>query len=117
MLRLCGDGWKDVLRELFKEEIGRLNTPNTKNIQDLFLNLLQLDVSNILAPKSERLKNFISLRGEIAHKGVKAGHVSYQEVLAGYSLIQTIVDELDNSLAEILKERFGKIPWKRRAAL
>jgi hypothetical protein len=78
--RLAGGGWKNVLTEhkvdLFKEYIGKLNTPKPKQIDGLFAALIGVvSVSaswqwhKTTADKAiQKLTALVELRGSIAHR-------------------------------------------------
>lgn len=115
-LRLSGDGWRDYLREHIEKRLGQLNTPNVDNITDLFSRVVGIDVGPILAPHTQGLSDFISKRGDIAHRGADAGHVSINDLQADYDFICGLVVELDNAIIEPLRQHTGRRPWNRRAA-
>lgn len=93
--RLAGDGWRAVLQthreDLFKEYIGKLNTPKPKQVDGLFLSLLGMpSIStrwawhNVSKEKtSEKLNKLIELRGAIAHQ-VAAGKAVPKAMVSSY---------------------------------
>jgi hypothetical protein len=93
--RLAGTGWRDVLvahkDELFKDHIGKLNTPKPKQIDSLFASLLgipSLSVRwrwhNVPAAKNiTRLNELIELRGAIAHR-VAASKAVHRKTIQEY---------------------------------
>ena len=116
VLRLSGDGWKDYYIERTNLDIQSLNTPSSKNIVDLFKKLTDIDVSSVFSPIDADLDKFIKKRGDIAHKGSRAGHVSMKDLEADYEFICGVVSNLDNYLIEPLLELSGTRPWYRRDA-
>jgi RiboL-PSP-HEPN len=105
-----GDQWKDFYLDIVSEEIGKLNTPKTQQINDLFNRYLGIDeiCSNY---RETTLDDFISFRGEIAHR-MKAKEYLKLDIFKGYvKLINHLVEDHDIYLYKYLKGLAGKTPW------
>jgi len=99
--KLADDGWRDVLKsrlaELQEERNRRLNTPKTAYIDELFEDAVGIPkVSaqwrwNKMSAKraKEKLDEFVSLRGEVAHRGRALENVSKAQVRAYYRHVKT----------------------------
>lgn len=114
-LKLCGQGWKQVYIDGVKEDVSKLNTPKFGNIKDIFSKWFDHpDISQVWTNPTDDLNDFVSLRGEIAHRGASAGYVTIKELTDFSSLIQTFVNETDSGLSEHI-EKIGfnkKKPWR-----
>lgn len=113
-LRLAGTGWKQCLRNYAKSVVGGLNTPSSANLNPLFKRLCGLDASEALDPVSIQLNEFIAKRGDIAHRGAQAGHISITDLDADFEFICSLIDRLDNYLIVPMREIVGYQPWNRR---
>lgn len=113
-LRLAGDGWKEYYRDRATENLSALNTPSAVKVTDLFNRLVGVDVTPVLEPISDRLTAFISKRGDIAHQGAQAGHVSINDLDADYILVCEAVRDLDNFLITPMRTIIGRQPWNRQ---
>lgn len=115
-LRLAGDGWRGYLSDHIEVKLGQLNTPSASNVCELFKAAVAIDMTPILDPYSQALRSFISKRGDIAHRGADAGHVSINDLQTDYDFICALVVELDNAIIEPLRAHIGRRPWNRRVA-
>lgn len=113
-LRLAGDGWKQYYRDRASENLAALNTPSAVKVTDLFNRLVGVDVTPVLDPISARLTTFIGKRGDIAHRGAQAGHISINDLDADYELICNAVRDLDNFLIDPIRAIIGHQPWNRQ---
>jgi len=113
-LRLAGEGWREFLREKVRTKIEQLNTPNEVNIADLFARNVGVDVHPLIDQHEAALAAFISKRGDIAHRGAQAGHVSINDLAADYDYICALVRDFDNHLIEPVQAIAGRRPWNRR---
>ncbi len=114
VLQMAGEGWRTYLSSLATAEVASLNTPNKTNLDDLFDRFVGVDTAAFLAPHENALRVFISKRGDIAHRGREAGHVSINDLDADYDFICGLVRDLDNFLIEALRPLIGRRPWNRR---
>jgi hypothetical protein len=100
---LAGDGWRDTVRngfEALREARNRkLNTPKAQNIDGLFFSALGIkDISSSWHwPKKmtverarQKLDRFVTLRGEIAHRGSASRSVTKAQVVDYYEFIKKI---------------------------
>jgi hypothetical protein len=114
-LGLAGDGWKDMLRDIVRSRVAALNTPDVPRVSSLLRDCAGIDLVGTLGPHTNRVTEFVRKRGNIAHQGVRAGHVGIAELDDDYAFICSLVTEIDNALIAPLRERLGYRPWNRRA--
>lgn len=97
-LSLAGDGWREKAREAILIEVRALNTPKPKQVDGLFATTLGIeDVSsswswhrNRSGEPVERLNEFVTLRGAVAHGGV-TGSVNKINVTQARDLVERII--------------------------
>jgi hypothetical protein len=109
--KLAGDGWKtltlDRVAVLARESV--FNTPKPAQVDDLFLksiglmNLSEHWISPEPEPDSslslsESLKDFVTLRGAIAHGATPRVEISKQAVSAFYQIVSRIVEKTDEAV-------------------
>lgn len=114
VLRLAGDGWKQYLREHAEKKLEELNTPNCANVTDLFKKFVGINVEPVLGNHEQALLTFIGKRGDIAHRGAQAGHVSINDLQADHDFVRALVVELDNEIIQPIQVASGSRPWNRR---
>ena len=114
-LKLAGTGWKILFTDLVNKRVDELNTPSCEKVVDLFADLCGVDLSDILGPVDEYLTRFILKRGEIAHRGANAGHVSIVDLEADYQFISRMVCEVDNALVNKVRVITRARPWNVQA--
>ncbi len=113
-LRLAGEGWKQYYESRANENLAALNTPSAAKVGDLFFRILGINVQPVLGPISDRLGAFITKRGDIAHRGAQAGHISINDLDADFELICNAVRDLDNFLIDPIRDIIGYRPWNRQ---
>lgn len=121
---LCGEGWKQVLKDrlerLQEQRNKRLNTPRTQNIDDLFL--LALGLSSIssswrwarkmtVTRARKKLDKYVTLRGEIAHRGASAKSVTKAQVEDYFDFIKRLVTKTDSTVNLHARKVTGKLLW------
>jgi RiboL-PSP-HEPN len=121
--RLADKGWRRVLSsrlDALKEERDRqLNTPKTKQIDDLFERALGLPGiskswhwGRMSARRAgDKLDEFVSLRGSIAHRGSGAAAVRKHQVDDYYDHVKYLVDRTDARISEVVKAATRRAPW------
>lgn len=121
--RLAGDGWRDVLTrrlaQMAEERNRNLNTPKSVQINTLFANTL--GVENVAESwtwtrmsagrAQEKLDDFISRRGDIAHRGTAAESVTKKDVTNYYNHVKELVDCTEKRIATALHESTATAPW------
>lgn len=121
--QLAGDGWRTVLsarlQRLQQERNRKLNTPKTQQISDLFGSAVGIDDvpkkwywAGMNAQRAQdKLDDFISLRGEIAHRGSAASSVTKDQVSDYYNHLKRLVDQTERHVADVIGQSSGKAPW------
>lgn len=121
--RLAGTGWRSVLEEhkddLFKEYIGKLNTPKPKQVDGLFNSLLGL--SSISSKwfwhtvphdkACQKLTQLIELRGAIAHQVAAGKPVSKALVFDYMWFIYRLAVISSNRVRAFVFARTKKVSW------
>lgn len=115
-LELAGDGWESLYRNHAKETASAFHAPKSSNLNLLFRNFLGVDdFSRWWSLGHREIDNFVSIRGEVAHKGSDARYVNIND-LKGYLLkVKQTAIEVDNELTVYLCENTPgtERPWKR----
>jgi hypothetical protein len=121
--QIADKGWRKVLTgrlSTMQEERNRqLNTPKTNQIDDLFERALGLaEISRSwhwgrmsAGRASEKLDEFVTLRGAIAHRGSGSGSVTKHAVDDYYEHVKRLVAKTDARVGDVVKEVTGKAPW------
>jgi hypothetical protein len=116
---LAGDGWKSyVVTRLGKLELERnrgLNTPKAKNIDSLFADGLGMSSlsdawhwSGMGAPQATRkLDDYVSLRGDIAHRGSATSAVGKNRVRNFLSHATSLVGMTDAAVNDFVASECG----------
>jgi hypothetical protein len=121
--RLAGERWRTEMTsyrdDVLRKYVGPLNTPNSKNVDDLYRDLIGLE--NLSAnwkwhkmPASDltrRLKEFISLRGDIAHRNDSHRTVLKFDVLSNADIIARVAAITSNRVRDYLNTTTGTFPW------
>lgn len=116
-LQLAGDGWKDVFLELINFHLfgdSGLNTPKPHKINALFKKLLgyEEDVTKDWRINHNKIREFVELRGLLAHRVKFEGYIKKNEVNELMTLVNHAVRNTDQSLLEHLSHITLYQPWK-----
>jgi hypothetical protein len=121
--QLADKGWRKVLSSrlaaLKSERDRQLNTPKTTQIDDLFeraLGLAGISKSwrwgRVSARRAgEKLDEYVTLRGSIAHRGSGSASVRKHEVDDYYDHVKYLVDKTDARVSDVVKSVTGQAPW------
>jgi len=121
---LSDDGWRQVLQarlaRLQKNRNRRLNTPKFANIDELFLTAIGItEISkswrwtNMTASQARtKLDKYVTLRGEIAHRGTASRSCSKQQVDDYFAFIKRVVGKTGGRVNTHVKKATGKPLWK-----
>ena len=115
---LCGEGWKKILKtrldNLRDQRNRKLNTPRTQNIDDLFLQALVLSsISSswkwskkmTIDRARNKLDKYVTLRGEIAHRGIAANGIKRLVSKTGGAVNSHVKKVTGKPLWELLRRR------------
>jgi hypothetical protein len=120
---LAGDGWKqalhDNLSEVLARTIGALNTPKTKQVNELFektIGLKNLSSSwkwkgRTVSQASKAIDDLITLRGSIAHQVKTSSAVHKKHADDAMELISRIAAKTSNVVRVHVHKQIGKYPW------
>ncbi len=121
--QLADDGWRSVLSvrlaTLQANRNRRLNTPKTAEIDDLFLSTVGVNrISSrwywqgMAVDKARtKLDDFVTLRGQIAHRGQASGKPSKFQVEDYYGHVKRIVGKTGGAVNSAVKKATGKEIW------
>lgn len=123
--KLSDDGWRIYLRahlEEMKEERDRkLNTPKTKQINDLFKVAIGIDniskswswARKMTAERaSKKLDKYVTLRGSIAHRGADNNTVKKADVVDYFEFTKLLVSKTGGKVNSHVKTITGKPLWE-----
>lgn len=120
---LADGGWRGVLQKRLKrlqdERNRKLNTPKTGNIEELFekgLGITQISASwtwNGMSrtQASKKLDDYVSLRGQIAHRGSGIGSVRKSQVSDYYEHVTRLVGKTGGRVNSTVKKSTGSGLW------
>jgi hypothetical protein len=116
-LELAGDGWKSLYRNHVTDTLRGLNTPKSVNLDPLFKKFIGVPaLSSWWSLGHTEIDRFVSIRGDVAHKGRDASYVTINNLKDYLAKVTQTALEVDNELTEYLcivtpgTER----PWRRR---
>lgn len=114
-------GWRGLMQSYKTDLVSSLNTPKTENVNDLFRKLLNLSkissawkwqrMSSERA--ATRLDDFITIRGEIAHRVTRKEAVYKGLGISYLTHVEKLVGITDTEVAEHLKSSLAlpSLPW------
>ena len=116
-LALANEGWKEVYRSYAELETDYLNTPNTHQVNSLYYRYLGKEdfIESLPRIDNEDLDDFISDRGEIAHKGRSAKYIRIGDLRNDKQMVEDLVREVDEYILDYLTELNpdSTQPWYR----
>lgn len=116
-LELAGEGWRSLYRNHATEVLKGLNTPKSGNLDPLYKRFLGIEeLSECWSLGKTTINDFVSARGDIAHKGSDAHYVTINNLKTYKEQVKSTVLYVDNMLAEYLCEKTPGVerPWRRR---
>jgi hypothetical protein len=116
-LDLAGEGWRLVYLSHAKELVMGLNTPKSNPIELLFKRLTGwANVTECWSCGPDYINEFVSVRGDIAHKGSDADYVRLSTLREDYRVnIAETARETDNAACDYIHViATGNRPWRRR---
>ena len=119
-LELAGYGWATVYDNHVCQTVSGLNTPKSTTLNPLFKRLLGIEtISASWSIGADVLNEFVTARGDIAHRGRDAGYVTIGRLHEYRSQITRTVVDTDNAMADFIQVNSsdGRSPWRRRNSL
>jgi hypothetical protein len=113
-LYLSGDGWKQVYQDHVDTLLNALHTPKSGKLNDYFKRLLGVEkISAVWKLSENTLDAFVSVRGDIAHRGRHADYVTINDLNTYRDQVRQYVVETDNAISAHLKAATKKTckPW------
>jgi hypothetical protein len=120
---LAGNGWKTVLAnnasDILQGMTGRWNTPKSEPVQKLFEKALGITnitshwhwTKNPVTHTTKKLDDFVTLRGEIAHRQKPKDSVHKNDGTGFYDLVCRLADSVDDEVKKVLYQATGKNYW------
>ena len=115
-LELAGAGWERVYSSLVQEVVGKLNTPKAGPIDQMSSALVGWkEPSQAWVLGRAFINEFVSIRGDIAHRGSDANYVRIGALREYRDGVLATVIQHDNAAAEFVRDSTnGRFPWRRR---
>jgi len=113
-LELAGEGWRAVLLDHAESKVNSLNTPKAGPVNQLFNKLLGVEeLSACWNIGADAVDEFVSARGDIAHRGRHAAYVRIWQLDAYRNSIRSAAIDTDNRVAEHIRDNFpvNRKPW------
>lgn len=117
ILKLSGDGWKNIYIESARKESEKLNTPKSEQIGILCKNFIGIEnISANWAIGPDGVNEIITKRGEVAHRGRDAEYITITSLQRFKNRLCYTAIETDNFISTYLKQTLGlgKKPWRAR---
>ncbi len=123
--KLAGNGWKQVLSDhkesVFKQYVGKLNSPKPKQVDGLFHSLLGMSgISSHWHWKgmsaeqcTKALEDLIELRGSIAHRVKGSKSVTKATVRKNLKLVYRLSVITSNRVLAYVHAKTRRNPWPR----
>jgi hypothetical protein len=115
VLKLTGAGWKLFYETCATTACEKLHTPKFGNVTDLLHDWLGVDPSQLESEwrhDRDDLNAFVTLRGEIAHRGADATYVRVTALRHYREMVDELTVDTDRYLANYLQDVCGKRPWR-----
>jgi|GEM_PF-5024851 len=117
---LAGNAWKTEASMWVLRKVGKLNTPNSDNVDDIYEERLGLE--NVLgacgwhnydaAKVRASVNEFVhDIRGEIVHKGVTLGPLHKGGVESWRDLFVRLVNKVEAAVESKFATEWGVAPW------
>lgn len=116
-LELAGNGWERIYLGHVNEAIGKLNTPKSGPVDELYRRLLGWENPSTSWTRGHiYINDFVEIRGDIAHRGSDARYVRIDALREDYRVgIPATVIEHDNAACDFVNDNSnGPRPWRRR---
>lgn len=113
---LATSKWTQIYREVTNLEVKNLNTPKYAQIKKRYEDLLNVsDIGAAWSISTTDIDQFVSLRGDIAHRGAQGPYIQFGELLRHESKISKCVIDTDNYLHQHLYSivKHKKQPWQK----
>jgi hypothetical protein len=115
-------GWKDLLQahrdEIVTKSLKGFNTPKTRQVKELFSDLLDLDVTSNWVWKDMTfeqagtlLDEHMIIRGNIAHRTRHSTRVQKRTAKAFLKHVALLVEKTDETVEHHLRRLTGEAPW------
>jgi len=114
--QLTTPDWKRIYLDALDVRVRALNTPKHANLKAMFLDFLNVpDIGTCWGGGTQVVDDFVSLRGEVAHRGGQSRYIRFGQLEAYEASMTGCVLETDNFLSDHLKTLVppGRRAWYR----
>lgn len=108
--------WKNVYLTAVRKRTDDLNAPKHKNLQPLFQDFFAIpDIATYWMGGATPVDDFVSLRGEVAHRGGQAQYVHFSALRNLEVDVAAWVKQTDNALTDHVRTLVTpyRRPWNR----
>ena len=115
-MKLAGAGWKQVYERMTENACNRFNTPKSDKLDKLFFDYVGLkNVSRSWTYGYTEVDDFVSRRGEVAHRGSDSAAITKDQLRHFKVVIAKTVSDTDDALYSFLKSTsvLGRSPWQK----
>lgn len=103
--------------EAVRSKTDGLNTPKHKNLKPLFEKAFAVpDIGTAWTSGIQAIDDFVTARGEVAHRGGQAKYVHFATLTRAVTLVSDSVVETDNFLSDHIRPLVSppRRPWNRQ---
>lgn len=114
--QLTTSTWTDIYLDALRKRTEALNTPKHENLQPIFEAFLDVpDIATFWPSGKTPIDEFVSLRGEVAHRGAQSTYVHFGQLTKYEQEVTAWVTATDNSLSDHLHTLVtpNLRPWNR----
>lgn len=116
VLELSGYGWRNIYISYCENETRLINTPKATILDPIYKKYIGLEsLSNGWSLGSNTIKDFVSVRRGIAHKGRSSGYITLIKLIEYNDCIKFTAKEMDNYICTYV---YGLVnstiqPWRK----
>lgn len=112
-IELADDGWKNLWKGYAINDTDNLHTPNSQKLNLLFKRNLGIpEYTRLWLPNTkQKIDEFVSDRGEIAHNGSKAKYIRINSLKRNKDLTIDNAANIDYNISQLLQNSYGVNSW------
>ena len=113
-IELADDGWKNLWKGYAVNDTDNLHTPNSEKLTLLFKRNLGIsDYTDFWMPNTkDKINEFVSDRGEIAHNGSKAKYIRINSLKKYKDLTIDNAANIDFNISQLLQNSYQVASWE-----
>lgn len=116
LLELGGAGWREIYVTYCQNETRSINTPKTTILEAIYEKFIGIEnLSSLWNVGGGYITDFVSTRGDIAHKGRSAPYVNLWELIEYNDCIHLTAKEMDNQVCMYVFDLVTATvqPWRK----